>query len=144
MLTLDQAMQRWSDQRPQAVTVSSFYGPGSWAAWCIIRITSWIPIIQNDYSHNFHFISYALYTNWAAVDALRQLKFEGTDISLASDFRQHIIFETIVDQAATMHAVLALGMSHALVNYAYCSISWSRARLPTRTLTALYGGASML
>lgn len=62
--------QEWATQA--GPVISSFYGPGSWAAWVIVMVTSWIPLLQDDHSHNMHFISYALYTNWAAIDALRQ------------------------------------------------------------------------
>ncbi|KAF2821923.1 hypothetical protein CC86DRAFT_410323 [Ophiobolus disseminans] len=63
----------WTTIPPIPIEVSGFYGPGAWAAWFITLFASWIPLIQDDYTHNLHFISYALYTNWAAMDALRQL-----------------------------------------------------------------------
>jgi hypothetical protein len=53
--------------------ISGFYGPGPWAAWMITLGISWINTIQNDYTHNMHFIAYALYTNFAAIDLIRQL-----------------------------------------------------------------------
>lgn len=53
--------------------ISGFYGPGAWAAWVITMIASWIPLIQGDDTHNLHFLGYALYTNWAAIDLLRHI-----------------------------------------------------------------------
>jgi hypothetical protein len=55
-----------SSKNPQ---ISGFYGPGPWAAWIITLAISWINTVQN----NMHFIGYALYTNFAAVDLIRQL-----------------------------------------------------------------------
>jgi hypothetical protein len=52
--------------------VSGFYGPGAWSAWFLILVTSWVATIRGDYSHNIHHIGYLLYTNWAAVDLIRQ------------------------------------------------------------------------
>jgi hypothetical protein len=52
--------------------VSGFYGPGAWSAWFLILVTSWIATIRGDYSNNIHHIGYLLYTNWAAVDLIRQ------------------------------------------------------------------------
>jgi len=59
-----------SSKNPQ---ISGFYGPGPWAAWIITLAISWINTVQNNYTHNMHFIGYALYTNFAAVDLIRQL-----------------------------------------------------------------------
>jgi hypothetical protein len=59
-----------SSNNPQ---ISGFYGPGPWAAWIITLAISWINTIQNDYTHNMHFIGYALYTNFAAIKLIRQL-----------------------------------------------------------------------
>jgi hypothetical protein len=59
-----------SSNNPQ---ISGFYGPGPWAAWIITLAISWINTVQNNYTHNMHFIGYALYTNFAAVDLIRQL-----------------------------------------------------------------------
>jgi len=55
----------------QDLVVSSYYGPGSWAAWCITLFGSWIALLRDDYTHDLHFIVSALYTNGAAVDAMR-------------------------------------------------------------------------
>ena len=52
----------------KTLTISGFYGQGAWAAWLIILISSWIPMLRDDYTHNVHFIAYALYTNWAAMN----------------------------------------------------------------------------
>jgi hypothetical protein len=100
-------------QIPQAITISSFYGPGTWAAWLIIMLTSWIPL-QDDNAYNIHFVSYALYTNWAAMDAFRQFVVPADELWLAKHFRENISYETVVDHAAAIHAVLILGLLHAL------------------------------
>ncbi|USP78059.1 hypothetical protein yc1106_05333 [Curvularia clavata] len=59
---------------PDNSEISGFYGPGAWAAWVILLVSSWIPIFLNDYESNTHFIASALYTNWAAIDLLRHLR----------------------------------------------------------------------
>ena len=57
---------------PESMQVSGFYGPGAWAAWVITMFASWIPLLQDDnYTHNLHFMGYAMYTNWAAIDLIR-------------------------------------------------------------------------
>jgi hypothetical protein len=56
---------------PESMQTSGFYGSGASAAWAITMFASWIPLVQGDYTHNLHFIVYALYTNWAAIDLLR-------------------------------------------------------------------------
>jgi len=56
---------------PESMQVSGLYGPGNWAAWVITMFASWIPLLQGDYTHNLHFIGYAMYTNWAAIDLIR-------------------------------------------------------------------------
>ncbi|KAH3957236.1 hypothetical protein HBH70_231450 [Parastagonospora nodorum] len=95
------------DQRPQAPTVNSFYGPGSWAAWCIVLITSWLPIIQDDHSHNLHFISCALYTNWAAVDAFRQLSLNRrVSIELT---RMNAVYDTLSSTTFFKETEVAIG-----------------------------------
>jgi hypothetical protein len=54
--------------------ISGFYGPGAWAAWVITMVISWAPIVQRDFTHNLHFIGYALYTNWATIDLMHHMK----------------------------------------------------------------------
>ena len=61
-----------SESSPDYSQINGFYGRGSWATWVILLITSWYPILRNDHTHNLHFMSYALYTNWATIDILRQ------------------------------------------------------------------------
>jgi hypothetical protein len=56
---------------PESMQTSGFYGSGACAAWAITMFASWIPLVQGDYTHNLHFIVYALYTNWAAIDLIR-------------------------------------------------------------------------
>jgi len=34
-------------------------------------VASWICLLRNDYTHNLHFIGYAMYTNWATIDFIR-------------------------------------------------------------------------
>ena len=58
---------------PDFSQISGFYGPGAWAAWVITMAASWISLIQGDNTHSLHFLGYALYTNWAAIDFLRHV-----------------------------------------------------------------------
>lgn len=99
-----------------AVPVSSFYGPGSWAAWIIVMITSWIPLLRDDYnSQKIRFISYALYTNWAAFDALRRLKPLWTLSVNPVDPE----IETWRKLYMATHAVLRIGPVHACAQLVY-------------------------
>ncbi|KAF2833081.1 hypothetical protein CC86DRAFT_4765 [Ophiobolus disseminans] len=54
--------------------VSGFYGPGNWAAWLLTIAASWIAIWEDGHTQMFHVVTHVLYTNWAAVDLLRQLR----------------------------------------------------------------------
>ncbi|KAF2821932.1 hypothetical protein CC86DRAFT_94033 [Ophiobolus disseminans] len=54
--------------------VSGFYGPGAWAAWFLTVLTSWHATIRGDETHNLHHIGYLLYTNWAAIDLIQQVR----------------------------------------------------------------------
>ncbi|CAN9142400.1 unnamed protein product [Alternaria alternata] len=73
---------------PDFSHISGFYGPGAWAAWVITMVASWIPVTQGDYTHNLHFIGYALYTNWAAIDLMRQLnRVLGDQVDLSAYFK---------------------------------------------------------
>ena len=119
---LSHAMAQPGSETTDAVdtmTVSGFYGPGAYAAWCMTLAVSWIPIIFDDYSHDLHFISYALYTNWAALDAVLRLFMEGYDA-------EHLA------QEAAARIVTMIGVSHALTQMAACQ--WKlrkRTRPPT-------------
>ena len=62
-----------SELSPDYSQINGFYGPGTWAAWAITLFASWIPLWRDDYKYNLHYHSYALYTNWAAIDLLRQM-----------------------------------------------------------------------
>ncbi|KAH7067990.1 hypothetical protein BKA63DRAFT_570106 [Paraphoma chrysanthemicola] len=54
--------------------VSGFYGPGAWAAWLLTLLTSWIVLLVESHTHNWYFITYLLYINWAAIDMLGQMR----------------------------------------------------------------------
>jgi hypothetical protein len=84
---------------PDFSQISGFYGPGAWAAWIITMVASWIPVIQGDYTHNLHFIGYALYTNWAAIDFIRQVNRDPGDNSDCSAAKQARLENTIASIA---------------------------------------------
>ncbi|CAN9186137.1 unnamed protein product [Alternaria alternata] len=87
---------------PDFSQISGFYGPGAWAAWVITMVASWIPVIQGDYAHNLHFIGYALYTNWAAIDFTYQIN---RDLGDKSDFSaaKQVRLENTIASIAVMN-----------------------------------------
>lgn len=88
------------EQAPSGFSqISSFYGPGAWAAWVITMVASWIPIIHGDYAHNLHFVGYALYTNWAAIDFIYQINRDLGDKSDSSATKQARLENTIASIA---------------------------------------------
>jgi hypothetical protein len=53
--------------------VTSFYGPGTWGAWVLTVVASWIHMRKHEDAYLLHPIGHMLYTNWAAIDIIRQL-----------------------------------------------------------------------
>lgn len=54
--------------------VNGFYGNGAWAGWFITLVSSWIGILYKPTTKNhYDLYLHLLYTNWAAVDIIRQL-----------------------------------------------------------------------
>jgi hypothetical protein len=98
--------------------MSGFYGPGAWAAWVITLIASWISLIQSDYGHNLHFIGYSLYTNWAAVDLIRQISQAPRDHSHLKINQAHL--EGIVASSA----VMSMGICQAVAQIALQLLRW--------------------
>ena len=74
----------------QTLDVNGFYGPGSWAPWFITLFASWIAILRDDYTHNAHFIAYALYTNWAAMNIIQLLSVDRKFAELHSDVEESL------------------------------------------------------
>jgi len=97
--------------------ISGFYGPGTWAAWVITLITSWIPILLSDHKHNLHYLAYALYTNWATVD----LKLQTTQASQhEKDFGE--VDPAQLQNIIAARSVVDIGILHAMVQYAVCLV----------------------
>lgn len=61
--------------------VSGFYGPGAWASWVVVIIWSWLAIMNGEMTLSHDSVAHLLYTNWAAVDLLRQLKGDATSLN---------------------------------------------------------------
>jgi len=103
---------------PESMQVSGFYGPGAWAAWVITMFASWIPLFQDDnYTHNLHFIGYAMYTNWAAIDLIRH------GIPASSQDQHHL---SVQDRAwsnnfAASIAVIQLGVYQVVAQLLVCN-----------------------
>jgi hypothetical protein len=95
--------------------ISGFYGPGAWAVWVITMIASWISLIQNDYKHNLHFIAYALYTNWAAIDFMRKIA-EIPNVKSISKEADTAWLENI----AASSAVIYTGVGQAIIQVQIC------------------------
>jgi hypothetical protein len=109
-----------SDPSADIVQISGFYGPGAWAAWFITLMASWLPIRRDDYSHNLHYISYALYMNWAAIDLLRQTKaLRKIRSGAAEDSKDPVVIAR--DKAiSASFAVLGIGVFHAYLQCLVC------------------------
>lgn len=107
--------------------VSSFYGPGTLAAWCIILISSWIPLLRDDYKNNYHFVGAALYTNWAAIDIFREFHWR-TKMGRDSLWQQQIEGVDVHATAIAAKAVVAVGAFHGFIQYAACRWKLSKAQ----------------
>ncbi|KAG9193621.1 hypothetical protein G6011_03656 [Alternaria panax] len=95
--------------------INGFYGPGSWAAWVITMIVSWIPILQNDYESNLHYMLYALYTNWATIDAIRwTVQASRAQTELVE------VEKALVERLVTSLAVVELGVAQAVFQISLC------------------------
>lgn len=92
--------------------ISGFYGPGAWAAWVITLVASWVSLFQVHSTHNLHFIGYSLYTNWAAIDLVRQ-------ISQAAWDGDHLnIDQARLENIIASLAILFMGICHAVAQTA--------------------------
>ncbi|KAI4923540.1 hypothetical protein J4E85_008579 [Alternaria conjuncta] len=74
----------------QTLSVSGFYGPGAWAAWCVTLIASWAPILRDEYTHNLHYITYAMYMNAAAIDVFQNVHMDRKFDKLASGVKESL------------------------------------------------------
>jgi hypothetical protein len=99
--------------------VSSFYGPGAWATWCITLFSSWIPIVRGDYTHNLHFFGYALYMNWAAIDIIREYHWRAK-IGGAQLYEQRLVGADVYATAVAARAVVGVGLFHSFLQYLAC------------------------
>ena len=102
---------------------STASSPGSWGAWCVTLIASWIPLLQNDYAYDLHFITYALYTNWAALDGLIRRfgpkKGAGVDTEI-----QAVLME---QQGLAVGAIVFVGLLNAQIQLLTCIIEFQRS-----------------
>jgi hypothetical protein len=113
------------DPATDILQVSGFYGPGTWAAWLITLLASWIPILRNDYTSNLHYISYALYTNWAAIDLMRQTP---KYVFRFKDALENPILISQQEPMAASFAVAGLGAAHAYLQYLVCFRHYDREK----------------
>jgi hypothetical protein len=100
--------------------VNGFYGPGTWAAWVITLMASWIPILRKDYKSNIHYISYALYTNWAAIDLFRQKPSTRTLQPRSTEDPDDPLLLSREKVMAAPFAVVGVGIVHAYMQYIIC------------------------
>ncbi|KAG9204735.1 hypothetical protein G6514_000519 [Epicoccum nigrum] len=79
-------MDTSGDSDPANVAaVSGFYGPGAWAAWICSLTSAWYTLLlQPKVGVSSDLVVSLLYTNWAAVEFLKQLGQGTQDISQAS------------------------------------------------------------
>jgi hypothetical protein len=89
--------------------VSGFYGTGAWAAWILALTSSWYTIVwQPALKSNHDTLIHLLYTNWAAIDLFRQMKYE------------NVLFGPLAAAATTtfwglLHAALQLLLVHVRI-----------------------------
>jgi hypothetical protein len=100
--------------------VNGFYGPGTWAAWVITLMASWIPILRKDYESNIHYISYALYTNWAAIDIFRQKPSTHALQPRSTEDPDKPVLVSRENVMAASFAVVGVGIVHAYLQYVVC------------------------
>jgi len=129
-----------SQPSPESMQVNGFYGPGAWATWIITMVASWISLLRDDYTHNLHFIGYAMYTNWATIDFIRHgsqaPSQDRDDLSDQGRARLHNI-------AASM-AVIHVGLYQVVTQLVFCVNSLMRepeSRLKARRCLVLLVGA---
>jgi len=109
--------------------VSGFYGPGAWAAWCIALVASWAPILRDEYDQDLYLISYALYTNWAAMDALQYFSLPrkiGEFDSTASRLIRERPMEVSVVEYAPLNLSLAIHSANWSGAYFWISEGFGR------------------
>jgi hypothetical protein len=100
--------------------VTGFYGAGAWAAWVITLMASWIPILRKDYESNPHYISYALYTNWATIDMFRQKPSTHALQSRSTEDPDEPLLVLREKVMAASFAVVGVGVVHAHMQYVVC------------------------
>jgi hypothetical protein len=100
--------------------VNGSYGPGAWAAWAITLMASWIPILRKDYESNIHYISYALYTNWAAIDIFRQKPSTHALQPRSTEDPDKPVLVSRENIMAASFAVVGIGIVHAYLQYVVC------------------------
>jgi hypothetical protein len=100
------------------VSINSFYGPGTWAAWCITLIASWILMLQGSYKHNLNHIGYTLYTNWAAIDMFRHFDWTASATFRAVDFTG--TNNASEELSIAVCAVVCVGFLHAFMQSVMC------------------------
>ena len=103
-----------TESSPDYSQISGFYGRGTGAAWAITLFASWIPIWRNDWKYNLHYHSYALYTNWAAIDLLRQM----WRADLHGSFRE--MENAHLQSFFAALAVVRVGLFHAYLQIQSC------------------------
>jgi hypothetical protein len=97
--------------------VNSFYGPGTSAAWLITIMASWMHMQDESNTHLVHPIAHMLYTNWAAIDLvyqLRHLKFPGTNADEAQEGQSNLA------AIAAALTVTYWGVCHTSSQLLYC------------------------
>lgn len=108
--------------------VNGFYGPGAWYSWVITIIWSWFKIMNGEKLLTYDIMAHLLYTSWAAIDLLRQLKGEATSFGaltasiiatywgLVNDLAQytHIVGTTSDGARQSSTILLATGATTAL------------------------------
>ncbi|OAL00158.1 hypothetical protein IQ06DRAFT_294489 [Phaeosphaeriaceae sp. SRC1lsM3a] len=54
--------------------VNGFYGPGAWSSSLIALTSSWLSVFRSGIKSSYDMLAHVFYTNWAALDLLRQTR----------------------------------------------------------------------
>jgi hypothetical protein len=97
--------------------VNSFYGPGTPVAWLLTILASLMHMQDKDNTHLVHPIAHMLYTNWASIDLVHQLRYlEFPEPNAESTYKSHSNLAAI----AAALTVTFWGLCHTSSQLLYC------------------------